>query len=73
MILKRSKVFSNSNEALPFNTSVIARIRTESIEPVYSKQYPYPMGAAEFVNKEIKQLLKDGIIRPSRSPKKNDW
>jgi len=26
------------------------------------------MGAAEFVNKEIKQLLKDSIIRPSRSP-----
>jgi len=26
------------------------------------------MGAAEFLNKEIKQLLKDGIIRPSRSP-----
>jgi len=61
-------VFSNSNEALPFNTSVIARIRTESNEPVYSKLYPYPMGAAEFLNKEIKQLLKDGIIRPSRSP-----
>jgi len=26
------------------------------------------MGAAEFVNKEIKQLLKDGIVRPFRSP-----
>jgi len=26
------------------------------------------MGAAKFVNKEIKQLLKDVVIRPSRSP-----
>jgi len=68
MILKRSKVFSSSNEALPFNTSVIAMIRTKSNEPVYSKLHPYYMGAAEFVNKEIKQLLKDGIIRPFRSP-----
>jgi len=67
MILKRSKVFSNYNEALPFNTSVIARTRTKSYEPVISKLYPYPMEAAEFVNKEINQLLKDGIIRPSRS------
>jgi len=67
MILKGSKVFSNSNEALPLNTSVTARTRTESNEPVYSKLYSYPMLAAEFVNKEIKHLLKDGIIRPSRS------
>jgi len=26
------------------------------------------MGVADFVNKETKALLKDGIIRPSRSP-----
>lgn len=34
MILKRIKAFSTSNEALPFNTSVIATIRTEDNEPV---------------------------------------
>ncbi|KAH8314207.1 hypothetical protein KR074_002881, partial [Drosophila pseudoananassae] len=68
IILKRIKVFSTSNEALTFNTSVIASIRTTSDEPVYSKLYPYPMGAADFVNNEIKELLQNGIIRPSRSP-----
>jgi len=26
------------------------------------------MGAADFVNKEINELLNNGIIRPSRSP-----
>ncbi|KAH8274700.1 hypothetical protein KR026_002729, partial [Drosophila bipectinata] len=62
------KVFSTSNEALTFNTSVIATIRTKSDEPVYSRLYPYPMGAADFVNNEIKELLSNGIIRPSRSP-----
>ncbi|KAH8294552.1 hypothetical protein KR054_009037 [Drosophila jambulina] len=68
IILKRIKVFSTSNEALTFNTSVIATIRTMSDEPVYSKLYPYPMGAADFLNNEIKELLQNGIIRPSRSP-----
>lgn len=37
MILKRLKAFSTSNEALPFNTSVIVTIRTIDNEPVYSK------------------------------------
>jgi len=26
------------------------------------------LGVSDFVNNEVKQLLKDGIIRPSRSP-----
>ncbi|KAH8332277.1 hypothetical protein KR074_008542 [Drosophila pseudoananassae] len=68
IILKRIKAFLTSNEALTFNTSVIATIGTTSDEPVYSKLYPYPMGAADFVNNEIKELLQNGIIRPSRSP-----
>ncbi|KAH8295565.1 hypothetical protein KR054_009056, partial [Drosophila jambulina] len=67
-ILKRFKVFSTFNEALNFNTSVIATIRTTNDKPVYSKLYPYPMGTADFVNNEIKDLLQNGIIRPSRSP-----
>jgi len=51
-ILKRKQVYPHSNEFLPFNTSMIATIRTESNEPAYSKLYPYPMGAADFVNTE---------------------
>jgi len=43
-ILKRIKVFSTSNEALTFNTSVTATIRTKSDEPVYSRLYPTPWG-----------------------------
>lgn len=35
---------------------------------MYSNLYSYPMGVADFVNNEIKQLLDDGIIRSSRSP-----
>jgi len=56
---------------LPYNTNVVATIRTEDDNPVYSKTYPHPMGVAEFVNKEIKDLLKSNIITPSRSPYHN--
>lgn len=68
MILRNLKAFSTSNEALPFNTSVMATFRTEDNEPVFTRLYPHPMGVADFVNNEIKQLLEHGIIRPSRSP-----
>jgi len=54
----RKKAFANPNEALPYNTSVVATIRTVSEEPIYAKLYPYPMEAADFVNSEIQDLLK---------------
>ncbi|KAH8318203.1 hypothetical protein KR067_011438, partial [Drosophila pandora] len=71
MMKKRSKVFSVANQTLPYNTNVVATIRTEDNNPVYSKAYPHPMGVADFVNKEIKDLLKSKIITPSRSPYNN--
>lgn len=40
-------MFSHSNEALPFNTSIIVTIRTKTNEPVHSKLYPYTMEAEE--------------------------
>lgn len=67
-IWRRKKTFYISHEALPFNTAGTATIRTVDNEPVYSRAYLNPMGVSDFVNNEIKQLLNDGIIRPSRSP-----
>ncbi|OIC32488.1 hypothetical protein A7M48_19060 [Acinetobacter baumannii] len=49
----------------------MATIRTTSEEPIYAKLYPYPMGAADFVNNEIQNLLKNGIIQKSVSPYNN--
>lgn len=66
--IKHAAVFSNPEESLPYNTNIVATIRTTDNEAVYSKSYPYPMAASEFVNSEIHNLLRDGIIRPSRSP-----
>lgn len=64
-------VFADPKESLPFNTNIVATIRTTSDDPVYSRHYPYPMGVADFVNNEIQDLLKNDIIRPSRSPYNN--
>lgn len=71
VIKKFSGVFANPKESLPYNTNIVATIRTNSSDPVYTKLYPYPMGVADFVNNEVKELLHNGIIRPSRSPYNN--
>lgn len=65
------KAFADPSRKLPFNTNVVATMRTENDEPVYSKMFPFPMGAADFVNQEIEEVLSHGIIRPSRSPYNN--
>ncbi|KAH8362545.1 hypothetical protein KR084_009857, partial [Drosophila pseudotakahashii] len=66
MLKERQKSFADPNEAIPYNTSVVATIR-----PIYTKLYPYPIGAADFVTKEIDDLLKNGIIQKSVSPYNN--
>jgi len=72
MIKSRSRAFADPNESLPYKIKTVATIPTDE-EPSYffSKMYPYPQGVADFVNAEVKQLLADGIIRPSESPYNN--
>ena len=64
MIKERIKVFADQNEALPYNTNIIATIRTENDDPIDSKLYPYPLGVSDFVNSETIEMLRDNIIRP---------
>ena len=66
-----SKAFADPNESLPYNTAVIATIRTTDNKEVYSKLYPYPRGVEYFVTSEINELWKNGVIRKSRSPYNN--
>lgn len=61
-------LFSDPDKRLTFTTTVKGEIRTYNNEPVYSRPYPYPMCLKDEVDSQIKQLLEDGIIRPSRSP-----
>lgn len=55
-------------ETLPFTTAIKATIRTMNDDPVWVKQYPYPISDHDFVNNEIEKLLENGIIQKSFSP-----
>lgn len=68
MFRNQRGVFAEPNEALPYNTNIIATIQTENEDPIYSKLYPCPMGVSDFVNSGTDAMLRDGIIRLSRSP-----
>lgn len=68
VIHENAAVFANPNEALPYNTKISATIRTKDEEPIYSRYQSYPISMIDFVNKEVEELLRNGIIRPSRSP-----
>ncbi|KAH8292867.1 hypothetical protein KR044_001665, partial [Drosophila immigrans] len=59
---------SQIQTCLPFRTDVKGEIRTLDDNAIYSKQYPYPHSVNNFVNQEIKRLLNENIIKPSRSP-----
>lgn len=63
-----SKLFSAPDEKLTYTTRITGEIRTKSDTPIYSKTYPYPMSLKSEIEKQIKTLLDDGIIRPSKSP-----
>lgn len=62
------QVFHNPDNKLSCTTNVECDIRTEDDIPIYQKSYPYPVAYKEEVNAQIKKLLQDGVIRPSRSP-----
>lgn len=64
-------VFASTVEKLTYTTNVSAEIRTTSDTAVYSRFYPYPVGVAEFVNNEIEDLHRNGIIQRSSSPYNN--
>lgn len=61
-------LFSDPDEKLTYTTIVKGEIRTTTSDPVYSKSYPYPMALKTIVEEEIKKLLDNGTIRPSKSP-----
>lgn len=65
---KYPSLFSEPDEKLTYTTKVVAEIRTNTETPVYTHSYPYPMSLKDEVESQIQTLLRDGIIRPSRSP-----
>ncbi|XP_017494794.1 PREDICTED: uncharacterized protein LOC108382936, partial [Rhagoletis zephyria] len=60
---KISETHPEVDTSFPFRTDVRAEIKTEGKEPIWSKQYPYPLSVNSFVNKEINRMLNEKIIR----------
>lgn len=71
IVTENQKAFADPNEALPYNTNIVATIKTTTDEAIYSRSYPYQMTATKFVNSEVETMLRDGIIRKSSSPYNN--
>jgi len=63
-----NKDHSKTNMQVPFRTDIRGEINTENDRAIYSEQYPYALSASDCVNSEVNRMLKEGIIRPSKSP-----
>lgn len=55
IVIEKLVTNTNANESLPCNIKVFATIRTTDDKPIWSKPYPYPMTAANFVSSEMKK------------------
>ena len=63
-----SSRFHIPERKLTFTNAIKHRINTKDEIPVYTKSYRYPFCHKEEVQKQIKTMLNDGIIRHSDSP-----
>lgn len=64
---KYADVFYVENEPLTFTNHIKHRIKTTDEFPVHSKTYKYPHVHRNEVRTQIKNMLDQGIIRPSTS------
>lgn len=62
------EVFYRNDDKLTFTNAVRHTIHTKDELPVYSKSYRYPFCHREEVQRQIIQMLDQGIIRHSNSP-----
>lgn len=68
LCLSFSDIFHRENSPLTFTNQVKHRIKTTDEIPVYTKSYRYPFIHKPEVQKQINDMLNQGIIRPSDSP-----
>lgn len=68
IVIKFKNVFYKENDDLSFTNEIKHRILTECSRPVYSRIYRYPEVHREEVDKQIDEMLKQGIITKSKSP-----
>lgn len=65
---KYSDIFHLNNKPLTFTNQVKHCIKTKDELPVYTKSYRYPFIHKPEVQPQIKSMLDQRIIRPSKSP-----
>lgn len=68
IILQFRDILYKPNEKLTFTHQVKHEIKTSDEIPIHTKSYRYPFVHKQEVQKQIAQMLKDEIIRPSSSP-----
>jgi len=66
-IQKNEDCFQWNKGSLARCNLVTHRIPTGNADPIAQKQYPIPTAAKEQLTKQVEQMLKDGVIRPSES------
>lgn len=62
-----SETFGPINDSEMVETNVRAEIRTTTSDPIYTKSYPYPVNLRAEAERQISEMLANGIIRPSNS------
>jgi hypothetical protein len=68
LIKKYSQIVKFANEPLGSTNLLKHTIKTKNDDPIYSRNYRYPIAFKKDIKIEIDKLLKDNIIRPSNSP-----
>lgn len=62
------RTFYIEGQNLTSTNSIRHKIITTSNQPIYSKIYRYPQIHEKEIERQIREMLKQGIIRPSKSP-----
>ena len=68
LIQKHEDVFYHKGDDLTFTNEVKHKIDTGLTGPIYSKTYRYPSIHTEEVEKQMNEMLEQGIIKHSNSP-----
>lgn len=68
LLKKHQKVFYQKGDDLSFTNHVKHKIPTKNEEPIFTRIYRYPEIHKKEVDKQIKDLLDQKIIKPSTSP-----
>lgn len=68
LLRKYKNILYQENENLSFTHKVKHKINTTHEDPIYVKSYRYPEVHKEEVDRQIKEMLEQNIIRHSESP-----